>query len=90
LVADEQSDVDERDLTHLQEILELHDLGRDKAAGSFEDFKARSLDNFSNRGLHHHVFDAALLSDCLNHTDYKVLEIHSSYYDHLALCQIGS
>ncbi len=90
LLADEQSDVDERDLTHLQEILELHDLDRDKAAGSFENFKARSLDNFSNRGLHHHVFDPELLSDCLKHTDYKILEMHTSYYDHLALCQIGS
>jgi SAM-dependent methyltransferase len=90
LLADEQSGVDERDLTHLQEILELHDLGRDKAAGSFEDFKARSVDNFSNRGLHHHVFDAELLKDCLKHTDYKILEMRTSYYDHLALCQVGS
>ena len=90
LVADEQSNVDETDLTHLQEILELHDLGRDKAAGSFEEFRVRSLDNFSNRGLHHHVFDADLLSKCLQHTDFKVVAIHTSYYDHLALCQIGS
>jgi SAM-dependent methyltransferase len=89
LIADEQSRVDERDLTHLQEILELHDLGRDKAAGTFEEFRARSLDNFSNRGLHHHVFDSVLLSECLTYTDYQVLEMRSSYYDHLALCQIG-
>jgi SAM-dependent methyltransferase len=89
LVTDEQSGVDERDLTHLKEILELHDLGRDKAAGSFEEFRARSLENFSNRGLHHHVFDADVLSECLKYTDYQVLEMRSSYYDHLALCQIG-
>ena len=89
LVTDEQSGVDESDLTHLQEILELHDLGRDKAAGSFEEFRVRSLDNFSNRGLHHHVFDASLLGECVKHTDFKVLEMRSSYYDHLVLCQIG-
>ena len=89
LIADEQSNVDERDLTHLQEILELHDLGRDKAAGSFEEFRVRSLDNFSNRGLHHHVFDADVMSECLKYVGYKVLEMRSSYYDHLALCQIG-
>lgn len=48
---------DERDLTHLQEILELHDLSRDPAAGSAEQFRQRSLRNFENRCLHHHVFD---------------------------------
>ena len=90
LISDEQSGIDERDLTHLEEILELHDLGRDKAAGSFEEFRARSLDNFSNRGLHHHVFDSDVLSECLKHANYQVLEMRSSYYDHLVLCQIGS
>jgi SAM-dependent methyltransferase len=89
LIADEQSEVDESDLTHLPEILELHDLGRDKAAGSFEQFKVRSLDNFSNRGLHHHVFDEGLLDECVKYTGFKVLEMQSSYYDHLVLCQIG-
>ena len=48
---------DERDLTHLEEILELHDLSRDPAAGTAENFRQRSLRNFENRCLHHHVFD---------------------------------
>lgn len=48
---------DERDLTHLEEILELHDLSLDPAAGSKEEFHQRSLRNFENRCLHHHVFD---------------------------------
>jgi len=48
---------DERDLTHLEEILELHDLSRDPAAGSKDQFRQRSLNNFENRCLHHHVFD---------------------------------
>ena len=89
LVSDEQSNIDERDLTHLPEILKLHDLKRDKAAGTFETFKNRSLDNFSNRGLHHHVFDQALLRECLSSTGFNVIEMYSSSYDHLALCQNG-
>lgn len=48
---------DERDLTHLAEILELHDLSRDPPAGSIDHFRQRSLRNFENRCLHHHVFD---------------------------------
>lgn len=48
---------DERDLTHLEEILELHDLSRDPMAGPKDHFQQRSLRNFENRCLHHHVFD---------------------------------
>ena len=48
---------DEKDLTHLEEILELHDLSRDPGAGSRDQFRQRSLQNFENRCLHHHVFD---------------------------------
>jgi len=48
---------DETDSTHLDEILKLHDLSRDPAAGSPDQFRKRSLRNFENRCLHHHVFD---------------------------------
>ena len=54
-------DVDETDLSSLPEILSLHDLSRDPPAGTFEQFVKRSLDNFNNRCLHHHVFDYDLL-----------------------------
>jgi len=51
----------EDDLTHLDEILELHDLSMDPAAGNYDSFKVRSLDNFNNRTLHHHVFNLNLI-----------------------------
>ena len=63
LLEDYKSNIGENDLTHLEEILELHDLKRDNSAGSKENFKKRSLDNFNNRCLHHHVFDFKLLED---------------------------
>ncbi len=50
-------ETDETDLTHLQEILALHDLSLDLAAGTKDEFRQRSLRNFENRCLHHHVFD---------------------------------
>jgi predicted SAM-dependent methyltransferase len=61
LVEDFNRSIGEDDLTHLPEILELHDLIKDPGAGSFADFKIRSENNFENRCLHHHVFDTALL-----------------------------
>ncbi|MBK8166433.1 MAG: class I SAM-dependent methyltransferase [bacterium] len=52
--------VDEGDMTHLDEILRLHDLSRDPGAGDAASFTARSRDNRANRCLHHHVFDLRL------------------------------
>jgi SAM-dependent methyltransferase len=57
MMEDYERGTDERDLTHLAEILELHDLALDRAAGSKDNFHQRSLRNFENRCLHHHVFD---------------------------------
>jgi SAM-dependent methyltransferase len=53
------------DLTHLEEILALHDLRRDAWAGGHKAFRARSLLNANNRCLHHHVFDLALMQAAL-------------------------
>lgn len=55
----------EDDLSHLEEIVALHDLAMDPPAGDKEQFRARSLKNFENRGLHQHVFDMKLLKNIL-------------------------
>jgi SAM-dependent methyltransferase len=57
MLEDHERKTDERDLSHLTEILELHDLALDPAAGTKDSFHQRSLRNFENRCLHHHVFD---------------------------------
>lgn len=57
MLEDYESGTSESDLTHLQEILKLHDLSKDPKAGSLDQFHQRSLRNFENRALHHHVFD---------------------------------
>ncbi len=54
---DYERETDERDLTHLAEILELHDLALDPGGKTKDNFHQRSLSNFENRCLHHHVFD---------------------------------
>ncbi len=63
----------EDDLTHLPEILALHDLALDPNAGSLEQFRARSLLNAQNRCLHHHVFDLPLMRTMLAETGWSVL-----------------
>ena len=54
--ADYRQNTGEDDLTHLPEILALHDLALDPGAGSRAQFHERSLDNAQVRALHHHVF----------------------------------
>jgi SAM-dependent methyltransferase len=66
----------EDDLTHLPEILEKHDLARDPGAGSMQDFHKRSLDNFSNRCLHHHVFDEVNSRALLSRAGFDVLAVN--------------
>jgi len=59
--ADFQAGVSEDDLTHLREIVELHDLNLDPAADSQHRFRERCMSNSSVRGMHHHVFSPEVL-----------------------------
>ena len=77
--------VGEDDLTHLPEILEKHDLTRDPAAGSPEQFHKRSLDNYSNRCLHHHVFDQKNSRELLERTGFDVRSIDLVFPFHLCI-----
>lgn len=61
LIQDFENDITEKDLTHLDEILEKHDLSLDPEAGTHTQFTERSKNNFENRCLHHHVFDSYLV-----------------------------
>ena len=76
LLEDYHNNITENDLTHLNEILELHDLKMDEPAGSLEQFKARSLKNFENRALHQHVFDISLLKEIFSYFKLEVLLTH--------------
>lgn len=76
LLADYQNNTTESDLTHLDEILDLHDLTMDKPAGSLEAFKARSLKNIENRALHHHIFDTELLREIYHYFNLEVLKTY--------------
>lgn len=63
----------EDDLTHLDEILALHDLRRDPGAGSRARFETRAHANPRHRCLHHHVFDLALIHAALAETGWHVI-----------------
>lgn len=73
----------EDDLTHLPEIVDLHDLALDRHAGSPEQFRARCALNRENRCMHHHVFNLDLIREILRETGWGVLETETVRPIHL-------
>lgn len=87
LVDDLTRDVGEDDMTHLEEILRLHDLSRDPAAGNVESFRVRSMDNVHNRTLHHHIFDQELLKSLCVYVGLEPLVQHTTTTDLILLAR---
>lgn len=85
LLDDFAQDVGEDDLTHVEEILALHDLQMDPPAGDLENFRKRSLKNVENRTLHHHIFDEPLIHKLLKHVGFDVLDVTTTKSDYFAL-----
>jgi len=75
LLNDFHNNIGEDDLTHLEEILKMHDLRLDPKAGDKESFKNRSLKNYENRCLHHHIFGTNLLVEIFNYFNIQVIDI---------------
>jgi SAM-dependent methyltransferase len=75
MLADFDRNMAEDDLTHLPEILEKHDLALDIGISSKQEFHKRSLNNFLNRCLHHHVFDKRNSRDLLSSVGFDVLSV---------------
>lgn len=85
MLEDYRNNVGEDDLSHLDEILRLHDLARDLPAGTPEEFEKRSRDNINNRCLHHHVFDERNSRGLLEAAGYNVHEVSVVHPLHLCL-----
>jgi SAM-dependent methyltransferase len=87
LKIDYDKNIGEDDLTHLEEILQHHDLSLDPPAGTYEEFKQRSLSNFENRALHQHVFDMDLLVRTCEFFNLEILETATLKPDYVILAK---
>ncbi len=83
MIEDYKNGTDEYDLTHLDEILEYHDLKLDPDAGTFEEFKTRSLKNYENRCLHQHTFTAPLVAELMDYLQVSIEAIESIAPTHI-------
>lgn len=75
LIEDFERRMGEEDLTHLDEILRLHDLSKDPEAGDLQTFAERARKNFDNRCLHQHVFDTRLAIDMVDHMGLQISSV---------------
>lgn len=82
-MADEEAGMVEDDMTHFDEIMQLHDLARDPEAGTPEQFRERSLQNFTNRCFHQHVFDTQRVVELLDHVGVQVLAVETMQPFHI-------
>lgn len=85
MMEDYESNMGEDDLSHLPEILKLHDLSLDLPAGSVQEFRERSSNNYSNRCLHHHVFDEKNSRELLSRLGIEVLAVECADPCHIIL-----
>jgi SAM-dependent methyltransferase len=85
MIEDFERNTREDDLSHLEEILSGHDLKMDAAAGTLDDLRRRSLRNFDNRCLHHHVFDEHNSRELLTAVGMEVVAVEQALPFHIFL-----
>lgn len=74
LCEDYDNNIREDDLSHLAEILELHDYSMDILCGGKAAFQKRAEKNIQNRCLHHHVFSEACLREMYEWLGLEVID----------------
>jgi SAM-dependent methyltransferase len=84
LLDDFDSGTTEHDLTHLEEILDRHDYSMTPETADRATLERRGRANFENRGLHHHVFDSALIEQVLRHFGLEPVLQMATATDYLA------
>ena len=88
LKSDFMKNTQEDDMTHLEEIINLHDLQKQSGTNySLEEFIAVSKKNYQNRMFHHHVFEREVIDKMLKFCGYEVIESLDLYEDLITLCK---
>lgn len=75
ILEDYQNNTQEDDLTHMPEIIELHDYDMDDLCNHIdkEEFKRRAALNIQYRNLHHHVFSEECLRKIFEFLNLKII-----------------
>lgn len=85
LVDDFEKNCSENDPTHLQEIIEMHDMHRDPHQAKAADFERWIRANETNRGAHHHVFDIKMSVQMLTQAGFQINDVEATMPCHIFL-----
>lgn len=85
LLDDFRNDTGEDDLTHLDEVLALHDLDIHPGGCDLPTLRERSCRNFENRCLHQHVFDTSLLIQIVDHEGFQIQAVEALLPFHIII-----
>ena len=75
LIGDYEKGTTEDDLTHLEEVLELHDLSKDPGVTDIAMFRERAQRNAEFRSIHHHVFDTRLTVNAVVYAGFELVAV---------------
>jgi SAM-dependent methyltransferase len=89
MLEDAEADRGEDDVTHLDEVLALHDLERDPWAPSRAIFEQRCRENFTTRSMHHHVFSSRTIVEASRAAGLRVAMLQAVAPCHIVcLCRV--
>jgi SAM-dependent methyltransferase len=87
---DAERDTGEDDLTHFDEVLDLHDLELDPGAPDRQTFERRCRENASTRGMHHHVFVSRTVAEVCAGAGLEVLMLRPKEpFNIVCMCRVG-
>ena len=87
MIADYNNCTEESDLTHAEEVIRLHDRDLDGTLREREgqELRARTLDNFRNRAMHHHTFDEYNSHQLLELVGLEILAMQKAWPYHIVV-----
>jgi SAM-dependent methyltransferase len=91
LRSDAERRTPEDDLSHLPEILSLHDLERDPGAPDRETFEQRCRENPATRAMHHHVFVTRSVAEVCAEVGLEVVLLRPKQpFNIVCVCRVGT
>jgi SAM-dependent methyltransferase len=89
MVEDERRGTGEDDMTHADEVIELHDIDREALVPDRAALRERVLDNMHRRAVHHHVFTTGSALELLDYAGLDVLAAEARWpHDIYALARL--
>jgi SAM-dependent methyltransferase len=85
LIQDYEQNMGEDDTTHFEEVIALHDIGRDRGVKDLAGFTERTKNNLSNRCVHHHTFNTPGLAKLVDYTGFEILKVSNFKPTHIVV-----